>query len=405
MDTKYLIVGAGQAARRAAETLQQHAPSARICMVGDEPDIPYDRPLLSKDVLRSVDAEAGVFINGHGYYAENKVELRLGKRVAEIDRSRKTLHLNDGAAIAYDRLLLATGSRARPFPGPVSGQPKIYYLRTLADARRLRSALHPGKRVVVLGGGFIGLEVAASASVCGCDVAVIESAGRLLQRTMPAAVGAYMHDLHAARRVNILLDTVSHQVISHGADSAVVRTSKGDVPADIVVVGIGALPNVELAQHAQLSVNNGIVVDECCRTDDPDIFAAGDVTNHFNPLLGKHVRVESWQVAQNQPVTAALNMLGGNAIYSELPWLWSDQYDCNLQTLGFFSEQHNLIRRKGVHAGAFSVLALDADGRLQAATTVNSGRDMAVFKRLAASGQSLNADALADSSVSLRALM
>lgn len=405
MDARFVIVGAGQAARRAAETLRQQSSSLRICIVGDEPDVPYDRPILSKDALKNPDAEGQVFIRDMAYYAEQNIALRLGVRADEIDRSQKTLRLVDGSLIEYDRLLLATGSRARRFSGAVAEKSPVYYLRTLADARALRNALRPGKRVVVLGGGFIGLEVAASAMARGCQVSLIETASALLQRSMPSDVGSYMHDLHMKNGVNIRLNTVPYQVLLGDEGGAVVCTNNGDIGADIVIVGVGAVPNVELAENAQLRVNNGIVVDEFCCTNDPDIFAAGDVTNHFNPLLGRHLRVESWQVAENQPVIAAKNMLGERSSYAELPWLWSDQYDCNLQTLGVFTERQTLIRRQGASVDSFSILGIEPDGRLQAAAVVNCGRDMAMFKRMASSGKPASAEMLADASVSLRTII
>lgn len=405
METDYLIVGGGQAARRAAETLRQHAPEARICLIGDEPHLPYDRPALSKAALLDPQAHAGVFVRDAAGYRELRVELCLGRRAVAIDRARKIVGFDDGKQIRYGRLLLATGSRPRRLSALVSGDVNVHYLRTLDDMRKLRGVLRAGAHVVILGGGFIGLELAASAISLRCGVTVIEPADALLKRAMPRLVSEHLRALHAAHGVNIELEAVPFGLDVGRGGRVTVHTSRGDREADVVIAGIGAVPNVELAECAGLSVDNGIVVDAHCRTSDPDIFAAGDVTCHFNPLLGRHLRVESWQVAENQPVVAARNMLGGDLVYEELPWLWSDQFDCNLQTLGVFTGQGQLICRGDPVAGAFSVLEIDARSRLVAAATVNCGRDMAVLRKLAISRKSLILQKLADTNTVLRGLL
>jgi anthranilate 1,2-dioxygenase ferredoxin reductase subunit len=405
MHSEYVIVGAGQAGRRAAEALRELAPQARICLIGDEPQLPYDRPALSKDVLNGIEGERNIFIHDADYYAGLDIDLRLGVRVAGIDRQQKCLLLDNAPPLPYAKLLLATGSRARRYTGPGSNEVKIHYLRSIEEARSLRNALRPGSRVAVLGGGFIGLEVAAAARGQDCTVDVIEAANGLLMRTMPAQVGDYMLELHRRHGVNIHLGCQVLDIVKGDDESMTLRTSVGDIEADILVAGIGAQPNVELAQQAGLAVENGILVDSGCRTSDPDIFATGDVTNHFNPVLGRQLRVESWQVAENQPLIAASNMLGGSAVYGEQPWLWSDQYECNLQTLGLFNGDWPLLCRGDPGTGVFSVMQLDATGRLRAAATVNNGREMVLFKRLGAQGRVLDCTRLVDPGVALREMM
>ena len=400
----YVIVGAGHAARRAAETLRLKSPESRILMIGEEAELPYDRPVLSKDALLGIEGEQRAFIRDAHWYAQQRIEMRLGVRVSAIDREQRCVILSDGAQVGYERLLIATGSRVRRFSGPVEDGVTLHYVRTIADARALREALAPGARVAVLGGGFIGLEVAASAISRGCAVTVIEPASRLLQRSMPAEVGAFMLGLHRSHGVDMRLDTTPVS-IDKTPTGTLVKTDRGDVPADVVVIGIGVVPNVELAVSAGLLVDNGIVVDQHCRTADPLIFAAGEVTSHFNSLLGRHVRVESWQVAENQPAVAAANMLGGEERYAEMPWLWSDQYDCNVQTLGVFAVHQSVFRRDDSQGDAFCMLALGADDRLEAAVTVNCGREMAVCRRLMAAGKIVDHARLTDPDTPLKALL
>lgn len=406
-----VIVGAGHAARRAAEALRVRDAKVQITLVGEEDALPYDRPVLSKEALTQPDGIDRAYIRDAAWYASQRITLMLGTRVQSIDRVHRHVMTDADTVLPYDALLLATGSRIRPYPGPTDAGVKVHYVRTVADAQALREALMPDTRVAILGGGFVGLEVAASARKLGCRVSVFEAASRLLQRSMPAPVGAHLCAMHRAQGVDVRLG-VRVTALRRRGDAAIdVETDQGTVTADVVVVGVGVLPNVELAQAAGLAVDNGIVVDAQCRTGDPCIFAAGEVTSHFNPLLQRHLRVESWQVAENQPVVAAANMLGGDETYAEIPWLWSDQYDCNVQILGMFSpEAHGLsavrLPMRGTpNDGAFSLFALDESQRLRAVVTINAGRDMAVCRRLMASGKALDISALQDSAVALRSLL
>ncbi|WP_347556664.1 FAD-dependent oxidoreductase [Robbsia sp. KACC 23696] len=407
----YVIVGAGHAARRAAESLRAGDAEAGITLIGDENALPYDRPVLSKEALTKADGTDRAFIRDAAWYDAQRITLLLGTRVTAIDRAQRRVLTDAGKTVPYDALLLATGSRVRPFPGAVDPDVRVHYVRTVADAQALRAALRPDTRVAILGGGFVGLEVAASARTLGCQVSLFESAPRLLQRSMPAVVGASLGALHRSHGVDIRLATRIDALRRHGASAIEVVTDRGNVTADVVVVGIGVLPNVALAEAAGLTVENGIVVNAQCRTDDPCIFAAGEVTSHFNPLLQRRLRIESWQVAENQPLVAAANMLGGDEAYAEIPWLWSDQYDCNVQTLGVFEPEDqtpsaaHLVLRGDAEGGAYALFALDDAQRLRAAVTVNAGRDMAVCRRLMVSGKTLSSAALQDSAIALRSLM
>ncbi|KWK79295.1 pyridine nucleotide-disulfide oxidoreductase [Burkholderia ubonensis] len=400
-----VIVGAGHAARRTAEALRARDPDVRIVMIGAERELPYDRPALSKDALLSDGGEARAFVRDAAWYDAQRIALRLGTRVDAIERDAQRVRLDDGATLPYRRLVLATGSRVRRFGGPVDAGVPLHYVRTVADARALRAALAPGKHVAVLGGGFIGLEVAAAARQLGCAVTVIDPAARLLQRALPDVVGAFAQRMHDGRGVEFRLSALPRAIRRGAAGGAVVETDGGDVTADIVVVGIGVVPNVELAQAAGLDVDNGVRVDAGCRTSDPEIFAAGEVTMHFNPLLGRHVRIESWQVAENQPAVAAANALGADEAYAELPWLWSDQYDCNLQMLGLFGGERTTVVRGDPSKGAFSVFGLGDDGRLVAAAAVNAGRDIGACRRMIAAGAVPDPERLADPAVNLKAFL
>ncbi|MFH5249642.1 anthranilate 1,2-dioxygenase system ferredoxin--NAD(+) reductase [Burkholderia semiarida] len=401
----FVIVGAGHAARRTAEALRARDAAARIVMIGAERELPYDRPALSKDALLSDGGEQRAFIRDAAWYDAQRIALRLGTRVEAIERDARRVRLDDGTTLPYARLVLATGSRVRAFGGPVDEGVVPHYVRTVGDARSLRARLAAGRRVAVLGGGFIGLEVAAAARQLGCDVTVIDPAPRLLQRALPEVVGAFAHRLHEGRGVSFRLATLPRAIRRAPGGGAIVETDRGDVPADIVVVGIGVVPNVELAQAAGLDVDNGIRVDAGCRTADAAIFAAGEVTMHFNPLLGRHVRIESWQVAENQPAVAAANLLGADERYAELPWLWSDQYDCNLQMLGLFGGERTIVVRGDPASGPFTVFGLGDDGRIVAVAAANLGRDIGASRRLIAAGAVPDPVKLADPAVGLKAFM
>ncbi|AFJ88222.1 FAD-dependent oxidoreductase [Burkholderia vietnamiensis] len=401
----FVIVGAGHAARRTAEALRARDADAPIVMIGAERELPYDRPALSKDALLNDGGEQRAFVRDAAWYDAQRIALRLGTRVDAIEREAQRVRLDDGTTLPYAKLVLATGSRVRTFGGPIDAGVAAHYVRTVADARALRAQLVRGRRVAVLGGGFIGLEVAAAARQLGCNVTVIDPAARLLQRALPEVVGAYAHRLHDERGVGFQMATLPRAIRAAAGGGAIVETDRGDVHADVVVVGIGVLPNVELAQAAGLDVDNGIRVDAGCRTADRAIFAAGDVTMHFNPLLGRHVRIESWQIAENQPAVAAANLLGADDAYAELPWLWSDQYDCNLQMLGLFGAGQTTVVRGDPARGPFTVFGLGDDGRIVAAAAVNLGRDIGAARRLIAAGAMPDPQQLADPTVGLKTFL
>ncbi|HEV8028634.1 MAG TPA: FAD-dependent oxidoreductase [Stellaceae bacterium] len=391
---RFVIIGAGPAGMRAAEVLRSQSAEAEIVLIGDEPYPPYDRPPLSKAFITNGVAPASLSLKPESFYTEQRIELKLGRAALAIDRGAKRVALAGGEHVAYDKLLLATGCGSRRLP-PSLAPPSVHYLRSLEDAARIRAALAQGTSLVLIGGGFIGLELAASATTLGVEVTVLEAMPRLLTRGLPAPVCDFMHRLHERHGVRFELDARLKSIAGEEGDF-VVSTERATYRCGIVVAGIGAVPHTRLAEAAGLAVEDGIRVDASGRTGDADIFAAGDATRHDNPLLGRAIRVESWQVALNQAAVVARAMLGGNDVYAEMPWLWTDQYDCNIQVLGCFDPSLELLLRGDVRSGAFTLLGLGADGRITLAVTVNNGRDMAVLRRLVTSKASPPKDALAD---------
>ncbi len=399
-----VIVGAGQAGGRAAETLRAEGFAGRLIMVGEEAYPPYERPPLSKKVLLGADEPESTYLHDGDYWREHHIELRLAKRAEAIDREAGRVVLDGGEALAYDRLLLVTGARARRLELAGADPGEVLYLRDIDHALALRARLVPGAAVVVVGGGYIGLEVAAAACRRGCRVVVIEAQEVAMQRVVAPEIGRFLTEVHREAGVDIRTGLgVTGLGGSEGART-VLCSDGSEVAADVVVVGVGAVPNVELAEAAGLEVDNGIVVDELGRTSDPHIFAAGDVTNHPNPLLGRRVRLESWQNAQNQAIAVARAMLGGEEPYAEVPWFWSDQYDLNLQMVGLPEAWDRLVLR-GDHASRqFSAFYLQGD-KLVGANAINNARDIRPARQLIAEGREVDADVLADEEKPLRRLL
>ncbi len=399
-----LIIGAGQAGGRAAEGLRAAGHTGPITLIGEEVHPPYERPALSKDFLRDGNLDRIAWVRPATWYEANGVTLFRGRRAVAIDREHCRVALDDGSQAEYETLILTTGARARPLAVDGVDHPLVSYLRTVADSRRLQQQLLAGAHIVVIGAGFIGLEVAAAARLRGCAVTVLEMADLPLTRCIPPFLGRHYAELHRAH--GVALRTSTHVVgISDRNGRAVVHTRGGEVPpADAVVVGIGIIPNVELARSAGLEIDDGVVVDECGRTSDPRIYAAGDVTRHFNPLLGRRLRLESWQNAQNQAIAVARNVLGAARPYAQLPWFWSDQFDVNLQMAGLPEPDDEVIRRGRSGAGPVLFLHL-RQGRLAAAIGLNCPRELRIAQEITAMGGAVDAARLADESMSLAPIL
>ena len=395
-----VIVGAGQAGGRAAVTLRDAGYAGAITLIGGEVHLPYERPPLSKALLMEVAPDPLLFDEAHA--RASGIDLVLGQPVEVIAPSVKVVKLAGGRSFSYDRLLIATGARVRRLELPGYPEARLHHLRTLDDARRLEAQLRPGLNLVIVGGGFIGLETAATALKRGCHVTVLETSDRLLPRLGSPEVSAFVLRHHRSSGIDIRLGVridraeLGHLILSDGAR----------ISADLVVAGVGVLPNTELAVAAGLEVDDGIVTDAYGRTSDPDIFAAGDVTRHFNPTLGRSLRLESWQNANLQAKAAALTLLGQPTLHDEQPWVWSDQGDLNLQVVGAPDQADlTVVRGTGDDEDGCCVFQYK-NGRLVGGLTANRAKDMPLIRRLLADPEHApSPSALADANIPLRRLM
>jgi 3-phenylpropionate/trans-cinnamate dioxygenase ferredoxin reductase subunit len=407
-DAAIVIVGAGHAGVRAAHTLRAEGWMGKLILLCAEPDMPYERPPLSKTVLLNEKSMEECRLFDLTWYRDNEIDLRLGATVSQIRRAEQTVVLDDGSSIQYHRLLLATGAAARRLLIPGATLPGVQYLRSGADALCLKERFGTPKRVVVIGGGFIGLEVAASAISRGCEVTVIELGQRLLQRGVPAPVATRLEAKHRDAGVDLRLGTGVDEIVGREQVEAVVLANGERVECDIVVVGVGAVPRVELAEAAGLDIENGIVVDETLRTSDPAIFAAGDAVSFPHRHFGRRIRLESWKNAEDQGAIVARNMLGKSETYSEVPWFWSDQYNLTIQVAGILALGTTVVQRE-VSADATLYFDLDADGVIVGASGVGTGtavgRDIRIAQMLIARRACPAPERLADPTCKLKLLL
>lgn len=402
----FVIVGAGQAGGWAARTLRDEGFEGRIVVIGEEDYAPYERPPLSKAVLLGdADAESCALFPAADYNERN-IEFQLGRRVTGIERGEHRLTLDDGSALDYDRLMLATGGRPRPLPVPGADLAGIHFLRAISDTLAIQRDVAPGATAVIVGGGWIGLEAAAGLRKLGMEAVVVEAADQLCGRVLTPEMGEWMRTLHTGHGVDIRLSTGVERFEDDGSGrvAGAVLSDGSTVETPLAIVGIGIIPNSELAEEAGLAVDNGITVDDMGRTSDPDIFAAGDVTNQPNAVLGRRVRLESWENAQNQGIAAAKAMLDAGEPYGDVPWFWSDQYDVNLQLIGMPDGWDEAVTRGDPADGEFCVFYLK-DGRIDGGVAVNSGRDLRFAKRLMQAGKQVSAADLADTSIKMQALL
>jgi 3-phenylpropionate/trans-cinnamate dioxygenase ferredoxin reductase component len=396
------IVGAGQAAAQAVETLIKRGHQGLITLVGDEGLLPYQRPPLSKKFLAGTLDRDRLLIRHGAHYTDHGVDLRVGFAAASIDRALRRIDIADGTSVEYDRLLLATGCHPRLLPLPGAELVGVHYLRNVADVDELRAELAPGRRVVIIGGGYIGLEVAATCREAGLDVTVLEAADRVMNRVVSPAVSAFYEAEHARRGVQILCGARVDSLVPDSTRVAAVRLEDGhELAADFVLVAIGVVATDALARAAGLECDNGILVDEYCRTSDPHIWAAGDCARHPSIHYGMRVRLESVDNAFEQGTSAALNMLGIRTIHDKVPWFWSDQFDLKMVIVGL-SAAHDEVVLRGDPAGrAFSVCYL-RDGELIAVETVNHTKDQMAARKMIPARARPDLAKLADPAVALK---
>ncbi|WIW50271.1 FAD-dependent oxidoreductase (plasmid) [Bradyrhizobium sp. 62B] len=403
-----MIVGAGIAGSVAAQSLRAEGWRGRVVLIGHEAMLPYERPPLSKATLTEEVEPGPKTLMTSERLGELDIEYIQGREVVAIDRAAHIVRLADGGRLAYERLLLTTGARARPASNLIAQGTRITTLRTYDDALFIRRAIDQGSEVVVVGGGFIGLEVAASAVSRGASVTVIEAGPRLLARAVPAPLAELIKAKHERSGVRLEIGTTIERVDAIEGRSKVILTNGRAHLADLVIVGIGAVPNVELARTAGLAINNGIALDELLATSDPDIFGAGDCCSFPHRLYNERIRLEAWRSAQQQGAAAAANMLGANSPYEKIPWFWSDQYDQTLQVVGLHREQDIAVVRD-LGPNGLVIFYLANDGRIVAACGFGSlpaiAREIRFAEMMIDRGLAPNVEALSTPATNLKSLL
>jgi 3-phenylpropionate/trans-cinnamate dioxygenase ferredoxin reductase subunit len=398
-----VIVGAGHGAGQVAASLRQKKYSSPVTMIGEEAWLPYQRPPLSKKYLAGEMPAERLYFKPESFYDAQDVTTRLRTRVTAIDREAKHVVTDAGDKVPYDDLVLATGSRARIMDVPGIDLDGIHYLRGIDDVDGIRSGFAAGREITIVGAGYIGLEVAAVAAAAGMKVTVVEMAERVMSRVVSVEISAFYQRVHREHGVDIRLGTTLEGFAGDGRVDSVLLGSGERLPTDLVVVGIGIVPNVELAAACGLPVEDGIVVDDHCRTADPNIYAIGDCTVHPNALLGRRLRLESVHNALEQAKTAAANICGEDLSYAQIPWFWSDQYDLKLQIAGLAQGYDDVVLRGDPTDNAFACLYL-RDGRLIAIDAINRPKDFIQAKPLIASGAVIDPALLADTTRELKEL-
>jgi 3-phenylpropionate/trans-cinnamate dioxygenase ferredoxin reductase subunit len=395
-----VIIGAGLAGAKAAQTLRDEGFTGEIVLVGAEHELPYERPPLSKGYLQGTTELAEVYVHDPSWYAANRVELRLGVAATAVDPAAREVGLENGDRLTYDRLLLATGATPRPLPVPGADLEGVHYLRTLADSQALRAAFAHGGNVVIAGAGWIGLETAAAARLAGCEVTVVEPDPTPLYRALGPEAGEIFAGLHRRNGVRFRFGVgVTHLGGTTHVREAV--TSAGEaIAADEVVVGIGAAPNLELARSAGLEVAEGVVTDASLRTSDPAVWAAGDIAEAMNPLLGRRIRVEHWANALNGGPAAARAMLGQEVVYDRLPYFYTDQFDLGMEFTGDITGHDEIVYRGSVDDLEFVAFWL-RHGVVIAGMNVNVWDVVPAIQELIGAGRSVDVKRLADPGVPL----
>ncbi|HUD36850.1 MAG TPA: FAD-dependent oxidoreductase [Streptosporangiaceae bacterium] len=406
-DDAYVIVGASLAGAHAAQTLRDEGFDGQVILIGDEKDLPYERPPLSKDYLMGKSGREKLLAEPADWYGEHDVELRLGETVTGIDRGSQDVILGSGSTVGYDKLLLTTGSSPRRLEVPGADADGVHYLRRISDSDRIKEVITESSRIAVIGAGWIGLEVAAAARTAGLDVSVVEMAELPLLNVLGPEVAQIFATLHADNGTDLVLGAhVSEITVSRNHADGIRLADGSHLRADAIIVGVGVTPNTGLAAGAGLTVDNGVLVDARLRTSDESVFAAGDVANAFHPFYGKHLRVEHWSNARHQPRAAARAMLGQDVSYDRVPYFFTDQYDLGMEYAGYVEPggYDRVVFRGDTGAREFIAFWLAADNRVLAGMNVNIWDVNDTIMAIAGSGRPVDPAALADPSVPLESL-
>jgi len=405
-----LIIGASHAAAQACVSLRQGGWAGDITVVGDEPNLPYHRPPLSKDFLSGEKDIEDILIRPAEAYDTANVTLTLGTRIQSINPAQKSAQTEDGQALTYTKLILTTGARIRRLPIPGQDLPHVYYLRDTQDVLAIKADVAKNKQAVIIGGGYIGLETAASLRKQGMKVTVLEAMPRILQRVTAPELSAFYKRVHTEEGVKILENVGATEIVKSDK-GLIVKTGggpdvpKNGLPADMVIIGIGVIPNTELASEAGLKVSNGIEVNEFCQTSDPDIYAAGDVTWHHNPIYDRHIRLESVPNATEQAKTCADHINGKHKPYNNLPWFWSDQFDLKLQIAGLSTDYDDIIIRGDIEGSRIFAAYYFKGDKLLAVDAVNAPRDFMMTRMALTKGKTLDKAILRDPEAELKSAM
>ena len=400
-----IIIGASHAASQLGPDLRKKGWQGRILIITDESVIPYHRPPLSKEYLSGKKTFEEILIKKPSLYEKNEIEFLLDTRVTAINREGKTITLENEETIAYDKLALTTGARVRHIPVPGADLDGVHYLRDADDVEQIIPLAQAGKKAVIIGGGYIGLETAAVLQTIGMQVTVIEMMERVLERVTTAEVSAFYQRIHTEQGVEIVTGASVSKINGDKSVESVSVKNGDNFSADLVIVGIGVIPNTELAEAAGLEVSNGIVVDEYCRTNDHDIVAAGDCTWHYNPFYDNHIRLESVQNALDQARVAAATLNGDLKPYDTLPWFWSDQYDLKLQMQGLSAGYDEVIIRGDIDNSRKIAVFYLKEGRILSVDAVNSAPEFMVGKKLILAKTMVDKEKLADAEVSIKELL
>lgn len=403
----FIIVGGGMAGAIAAQTLREEGFDGSITLLSQEPNLPYERPPLSKDYLQGNADRDSIFVHPESWYAEHAVELSLGDAVTSLDSAARTVASATGTQLRYDKLLLATGSKPRRLDLPGADLDGAYYLRNVEDSERIKIEFARAKRAVIIGAGWIGLETAAAARAAGLDVTILVSGDMPLQHVLGPEVAPIFDELHRSHGVDLHYRTTATELIGRdGTATGVLLSDRTRIDADMIIVGVGVIPRIELAAAAGLKIDNGIVVDEHLRTSDPDIFAAGDIAHAYNPRLKRHTRVEHWANARRQGAVAAKSMLGQDAVDVRPSYFFTDQYDLSMEYTGDIGPAgyDRVIIRQHADSNQMIIFWL-YEHRVQAGMNINIWDVAEDIERLIQSTRPINADDLADPTIPLASLL